>query len=73
MTVDITSKEQAVSATQYWFHVLRKLNELVHMGIDFDNWSEYAAPFRMAPYGDGTVASVDELKRSAMSQKAKRF
>jgi hypothetical protein len=69
VTVDITSKEQAVSATQYWFHVLRELNELLHMGIEFDNWSEYAAPFRMAPYGDGFVASVYELKQSAMSRK----
>ena len=73
VTANVERKEQAESAVQYWFHVLRELNELLRMGIDFDSWSDYAAPFRMAPYGDGNVASLDELKRYGMpmSQDAK--
>jgi len=61
---DVSDKHDAASGRQYWFHVLRKLNQSLNMGIDFDRWSENTATFGKAPYGDGRVPSFEDLKKN---------
>lgn len=42
----IQDRRHAPSALSYWFHVLRKLNAKLSMGVDFENWKEHTMPMQ---------------------------
>jgi hypothetical protein len=64
LEADVSHKHQAQNVRQYWFYLLRRLNERLAMGIplhDEDAWRHYATAFQQAPRMDNRVPSLRDL------------
>ena len=69
--VIVKSKSQAKNVMQYWYYLLRQLNERLDMGLPLDSvaaWREYASIFRApSSLGENRVPNLKQLARQNKS------